>query len=136
MKLECLNCQKSDVRTNSTCCSVLLCTSFCFLQVNQQKHVGMLSTNNIMYSEQISKYFWQKPFHIVFLIKKRRLADAQMLNSYFIKLKKKEPLEIFHKNTVLKDFTIFTGKHPYQIFKNNYFEEHLHTATSETDFMK
>ena len=58
MKLECLNCQKSDVRTNSTCCSVLLCTSFCFLQVNQQKHVGMLSTNNIMYSEQISKYFW------------------------------------------------------------------------------
>ena len=32
-------------------------TRFCFLQVNQQKHVGMVSTNNITYSEQIYKPF-------------------------------------------------------------------------------
>ena len=38
---------------NSPCCSVLLWTSFCFLQVSQQKLVGMVSTSNIAYSEQI-----------------------------------------------------------------------------------
>ena len=56
-KLECLNCQKSDIRTSSPYCSVLLWTSFCFLQVNQQKRVKMFSTNNITYSEQIYKPF-------------------------------------------------------------------------------
>ena len=56
LKLECLNCQKPDIRTNNLCCSVLLWTSFCFLQVNQQKRVGLVSTN-IMYSEQIYKLF-------------------------------------------------------------------------------
>ena len=37
LKLDCLNCQKSDIRRNSPCSSLLLWTSFCFLQVNQQK---------------------------------------------------------------------------------------------------
>ena len=50
LKFECLNCQKYGIRTNSRCCSVLLKTSFCFLQVNQQKHVGMVSTNNKTFS--------------------------------------------------------------------------------------
>ena len=36
---------KSDIRTNSPCCSLLLWISFCFLQVNQGKCVGMVSTN-------------------------------------------------------------------------------------------
>ena len=43
--------------SNSPCSSVLLWTSFCFLQVNHQKHVRVVSTNNIMYSEQIYKTF-------------------------------------------------------------------------------
>ena len=55
LKLECLNCQKSDIRTNSPCCNVLLWSSFCFLQVNQQKRIGMVNTNNITYSKQIYK---------------------------------------------------------------------------------
>ena len=39
LKLECLNCRKSDIRTNSPCCNVLLWASFGFLQVYQQKRV-------------------------------------------------------------------------------------------------
>ena len=35
------------------------------------------------------------------------------------------------KNTVLKNFAIFTGKHPYEIFENTYFKEHLRTTASE-----
>ena len=57
LKLECLNCQNINIRTNSPCCSVLPWTSFCFLQVNQQKRAGMVSTNNTTYSEQIYKPF-------------------------------------------------------------------------------
>ena len=53
LKLVCLNCQKSNIRTNSPCYSVLLWASFCFLQFNHQKCAGMVSTNNITYSEQI-----------------------------------------------------------------------------------
>ena len=53
LKLECLNCQKSDIRTNSPYCNVLIWTSFCFLQVNQQKHVGIASTiNNVIWTDQ------------------------------------------------------------------------------------
>ena len=42
------------LRTNSPCNTILLWTSFYFLQVNQQKGVGMISTYNIYraYSEQ------------------------------------------------------------------------------------
>ena len=116
----------SDIRTNSPCCSVLLWTSFCFLQVNQQKYVGMVSTNNITYSEQIYKPFQQKSSQIVFLIQKR----CPILNSYFIKLKK-AATEGFYNNGVLKNFAIFTGKHQCEIFKNTYFEKHLHTVASE-----
>ena len=36
-----------DIRTNSSCSNVLLWASFCFLEVSQQKHVGMVSTNNV-----------------------------------------------------------------------------------------
>ena len=36
-----------DIRTNSSCCNVLLWASFCFLEVSQQKHVGMVSINNV-----------------------------------------------------------------------------------------
>ena len=51
------NLSKSDIRTNSRGCSVLLWTSFYFLQVNQQKRVGMVSANNMIHSEQIYKPF-------------------------------------------------------------------------------
>ena len=40
LKLEFLNCQKSDIRTNSPSCSVLLWTSFCFPKGNQQKRLN------------------------------------------------------------------------------------------------
>ena len=36
-----------DIRTNSSCSNILLWASFCFLEVSQQKHVGMVSTNNV-----------------------------------------------------------------------------------------
>ena len=53
-----------------------------------------------------------------------------MLNSYFMKLPKQPP-EVFCKDAVLKNVAIFTGKNLREIFKNTYFEEHLHTAASE-----
>ena len=49
LKLEYLHCQKSVIRTNNPYHSFLLWTSFCFLQVSQQKRVRMVS-NNITYS--------------------------------------------------------------------------------------
>ena len=39
--------------------------------------------------------------------------------------------ELFYENDVLKNFAIFMEKHLCEIFKNSYFEEHLHTASSE-----
>ena len=36
-----------------------------------------------------------------------------------------------YKNAVLRIFAISKRKHLYKIFKNNYFQEHLHTAASE-----
>ena len=47
-------------------CNILLGTSFCFLQVNQQKHVEKIFLNC-------------KPSHIMFLIRQRRSTDAQYL---------------------------------------------------------
>ena len=44
---------------------------------------------------------------------------------------KKQPSKVFYKNTVAKNFTIFTGKNLREIIKNTYFEEHLRTATFE-----
>ena len=90
----------------------------------------MASTNNIMYTEQSYKLFWWKPSHILFLIKRRMSADAQYwtltLSSW-----KKQPPEVFYKNAALKHFVTFTGKHLCEIFKNTYFEEHLHTAVCQ-----
>ena len=53
LKLECLNCQKSNIRTKEQIALALVFTldKFCFLQANQQKRTGMVSTNNITYSE-------------------------------------------------------------------------------------
>ena len=130
LKLECLNCQRSDIWTNSPCCNVLLRTSFCFLQDLQYKRVRTVSTNNITYPKQIYKPFLQKPSHIMFLTKKRRLADAQCwtvtLSNWI-----KQPPEVFYKNAFLKIFAIFTRKHPCEVFKNNYFEENFCMAASE-----
>ena len=36
-----------NIRSNSLCSSGLFWTSFSFLQVNQEKRVGMVSTNNV-----------------------------------------------------------------------------------------
>ena len=54
-----------------------------------------------------------------------------MLSSYLIELKEKQPLEVFYKNAVLKNFVIFMGKHLRDNFQSNYFEEHLRTAAFE-----
>ena len=40
-------CQNPDIRTNGPCDNILLWTSFWFLQGNQQKYLGMISTNNV-----------------------------------------------------------------------------------------
>ena len=40
-------CQNPNIRSKNLCCSGLFWTSFSFLQVNQQKRVGMVSTNNV-----------------------------------------------------------------------------------------
>ena len=100
------------------------------MQVNQQKRIGMVYTNNITYSKQIYKPFYWKPSHIVFLVKKRRSADAQILNNYLIELKNSH-LRFSIKKTFLKNFAMFMGKHLCEVFKNTYFEENLHTAASE-----
>ena len=65
----------------------------------------------------------------LFLIKKRS-TDAQYW-TVTLSNWKKQPLEVFYKNAALKNFVTFTGKDLCQIFKNTYFEEHLHTAASE-----
>ena len=54
-----------------------------------------------------------------------------MLSSYLIELEKKQPLEVFYKNAVLKNFVILMGKHLRDNFQSNYFEEHLRTAAFE-----
>ena len=48
-----------DIKANSPYCNTLLWTSVCFPKVNQQKLVGMVSTNNMKrtYSEKIYKSF-------------------------------------------------------------------------------
>ena len=48
---------------------------------------------------------------------------------------KNQPSEIFYKNTALKNFLTFMGKHLCEIFKNTYFEEHLCLAASELNFV-
>ena len=45
--------------------------------------------------------------------------------------KKKQPPEVFYKNTVLKDFAKFMRKHLCEIFKSTSFEEHRRMAASE-----
>ena len=100
---------------------------FCFLQVNQQKGVEMVSTNNIIYPEQIYKRLVEIIPHCVF-DSEEKVGRCSILNNYFIKLKKASSTRGFYKNAVLKNFPIFMGKLPYE---NTYFEEHLHTAASE-----
>ena len=65
--------------TNNLCKSVKILISTIFYPV------GMVSTNNQLkiYSEQIYKPLQQKPFHVMFLIKKRS-ADVQYLISNFM----------------------------------------------------
>ena len=65
----------------------------------------------------------------MFLIKKRRSADAQYGTVTLSNWKK--ALKVFYKNAVLKYFAISMRKHLYEIFKNTYFEEDLHMAASE-----
>ena len=71
----------------------------------------------------------QKYMLFTYLKKKKRLPDAQYWT--VILHWKKQPPEVFYKNTVLKILQYLTGKHLYEIFKNTYFEEHLHTAASK-----
>ena len=46
--LSCLMVQKNDdIKTNNPGCNILLWTRFCFLQVNQQEPIRMVSPNNV-----------------------------------------------------------------------------------------
>ena len=66
----------------------------------------------------------------MFLIKKRRSADAQYW-TLTLSNWKKQPPEVFCKNAALKIFRTFTWKHLCEIFKNTYFEEDLRTVAFE-----
>ena len=44
--------------------------------------------------------------------------------------KKKQPVEVFYKDVVFKNFVIFVGKHQCEILKNTYFED-LRTVDSQ-----
>ena len=47
-------------RTNNHCCNILLSTSFCFLQLNQQKRVRMLANNNAFILIMVSLHIISK----------------------------------------------------------------------------
>ena len=40
-------CQNLYIRTNNPCCNIIPWKSVCFPQFNQQKHVGIISINNV-----------------------------------------------------------------------------------------
>ena len=50
--------------------------------------------------------------------------------SYIMQMKK-QPLEVFYKDLVLKNFVIFTGKYQCEILQENSFEEDLCMADSQ-----
>ena len=76
LKLECLNCQKSDIRTNSPWCSVLHWTSFCFLQIILVETIPhcfwsrrgrqMPNTEQLLYQTEKSSH-WRFSIKIPFL---------------------------------------------------------------------
>ena len=116
LKLECLNCQKFDIRANSPCGSILLWTSF--LQVSQQKHIEMVSTINKTYSKKIYKPYQQKPSRIVFLI--REGEQTPNAEQFVIKLKKAARYQRFsikrcslfsHEYCKIFNFAMFMGKY-------------------------
>ena len=65
----------------------------------------------------------------MFLIKKRRSADAQCWTVTYHT--EKSSHRRFSIKILFLNVAIFTGKHLCEIIKNNYFEEHLCTAASE-----
>ena len=65
----------------------------------------------------------------MYLIKKRRLADPNA-EKLFYQTEKSSHLRVFLKIMFL-NFAISMGKHPCEIVKNNYFEEHFCMAASE-----
>ena len=103
-------------------------TSF-FLQVNQQKRTGMVSTDNTTYSEQIYKLFSRNHTTLCFWLRReaRPMPNAEQL----LYQTKKSSHWRFSLIILFLNFAIFTGKHLCEIIKNNYFEEHLRTAASE-----
>ena len=52
------------------------CFTFCFLQVNQQEHVGMVSTNNMLLSTDLQTFLVETIPHCFLL----RREDLQMPN--------------------------------------------------------
>ena len=104
-----------EVRMNNPCCSVLLWISFCLLQVNHQKRVGMVSTYNILWTDLKTSLGETIP-HCVLI--QRRSADAEHWTVTLSNWKN-------YKSTVLKNFAIFIGKNLCEIFNNTYFKEHL-----------
>ena len=81
LKLECLCCQKIDIRTNSPCSNVSPWASFCFLQGYQQIRVWMVSANGKRTLTRSTNLFCRK-HPTLFLIKKRRsLNNAEGNNA-------------------------------------------------------
>ena len=128
LKLEWQNCQKSYIKTNSLCCSVLFWTSFCFLQVNQQKRGGMVSTNNINIPWTDLQTFFSRNHPTLCFWLRRGWQVFNTEQIVYQTQEKHQTPEIFYKNGVLENFAIFTRKN---LCENTYFEEHLRMAASK-----
>ena len=61
----------------------------------------------------------------------RQMPNAEQQLLYQTEKPKKNSHRRFYIKMLFLNFEIFVGKHPYEIIKKNYFEEHLHTAASE-----
>ena len=124
--------QKSDIRTNSPCCSVLLWISvvfvFCRL-INKNVSEWFLLICNMLWTN-LQTFLVETIPHCFWLRKVDQQMPSTECYSYIMQLKK-QPLEVFYKDLVLKNFVIFTGKYQCEILQENSFEEDLCMADSQ-----
>ena len=112
----------------SPCCSILLLTSFCFLQINQQKRVGMVSTDNANTLNRSKNLFSRNHLTLHFRLRRegRQLPITEQL---LYQTEKSSHCRFSIKTLFLKNLQ-YSRENTYEIFKITYFEEHLCTTTS------
>ena len=113
---------------NSPCCSVLLLTSFCFLQINQQKRVGMVSTDNVNTLNRSTNLFSRNHLTLHFRLRRegRQLPNTEQL----LYQTEKSSHWRFSIKTLFLKILQYSRENTCQIFKITCFEEHLCTAAS------